>query len=84
MEGFGSYFVPASAKPGEANKMRSRKRIAQTAQVLECRAEIERMLKNSQTKVIMPALALGVLRQYSANRQRTFSDGQIRNATNQL
>jgi len=38
------------------------------------------MLKNSQTKVIMPALALGVLRQYSANRQRTFSDRQIRNA----
>jgi hypothetical protein len=60
--------------------MRSRKRIARTEQLVECRAEIERMLKNSQTKVIMPALALGVLRQYSANRQRTFSDGQIRNA----
>ncbi len=36
------------------------------------------MLKNSQTKVIMPALALGVLRNYSANRKRVFSDGEIR------
>jgi hypothetical protein len=36
------------------------------------------MLKNSQTKVIMPALALGVLRQYSANRKRVFSDSEIR------
>jgi hypothetical protein len=48
--------------------------------VSECKGEIERMLKNSQTKVIMPALALGVLRQYSASRRRTFSDGQIRAA----
>ena len=36
------------------------------------------MLKNSQTKVIMPALALGVLRNYSANRKRVFSDSEIR------
>src|SRR5205814_6215288 len=47
-------------------------------QGLECKAEVERMLKNSQTKVIMPALALGVLRQYSANRKRVFSDSEIR------
>ncbi len=45
---------------------------------LQCKAEVERMLKNSQTKVIMPILALGILRQYSANRQRVFSDGEIR------
>ena len=45
---------------------------------LECQGEIERMLKNSQTKVIMPALALGVLRNYSANRKRVFSDSEIR------
>jgi hypothetical protein len=38
------------------------------------------MLRNSQTKVIMPILALGILRQYSANRQRVFSDGEIRSA----
>ena len=47
---------------------------------LQCKAEVERMLKNSQTKVIMPILALGILRQYSANRQRVFSDGEIRSA----
>jgi hypothetical protein len=56
----------------------SRKRIARIDQELECKAEVERMLKNSQTKVIMPALALGVLRQYSANRKRVFSDSEIR------
>jgi hypothetical protein len=56
----------------------SRKRIARIDQELECKAEVERMLKNSQTKVIMPALALGVLRQYSANRKRAFSDSEIR------
>jgi hypothetical protein len=60
--------------------MKGRKHLARTAQVLECKKEVERMLKNSQTKVIMPALALGVLRQYSANRKRTFSDGEIRSA----
>ena len=57
---------------------RSRKRIARIDQELECKGEVERMLKNSQTKVIMPALALGVLRQYSANRKRVFSDSEIR------
>jgi len=29
-----------------------------------CRGEIERMLKNSQTKVIMPVVALGLLKVY--------------------
>lgn len=57
---------------------RSRKRIAGIDQELECKGEVERMLKNSQTKVIMPALALGALRQYSANRKRVFSDSEIR------
>ena len=47
---------------------------------LQCKAEVERMLRNSQTKVIMPILALGILRQYSANRQRVSSDGEIRSA----
>jgi hypothetical protein len=56
----------------------SRKRIARIDQELECKGEVDRMLKNSQTKVIMPALALGVLRQYSANRKRVFSDSEIR------
>jgi hypothetical protein len=60
------------------NVTQSRKRIARIDQELECKAEVERMLKNSQTKVIMPALALGVLRQYSANRKRVLSDSEIR------
>src|ERR1700730_7400752 len=59
---------------------RSRKSIARIDQELECKGEVERMLKNSQTKVIMPALALGVLRQYSANRKRVFSDSEIRSS----
>jgi hypothetical protein len=29
-----------------------------------CKAEIERMLKYSQTKIIMPIVALGLLRAY--------------------
>jgi len=61
-------------------KTRARKRIARIDSELECKAEIERMLKNSQTKVIMPALALGVLRNYPANRKRVFSDSEIRSS----
>ncbi|MCW5552618.1 MAG: hypothetical protein KIS67_10735 [Verrucomicrobiae bacterium] len=38
------------------------------------------MLKNSQTKVIMPAVAFGVLRQYSATKQTIFGDTEIRRA----
>jgi hypothetical protein len=59
-------------------KAQSPKGIARIDSELECKGEIERMLKNSQTKVIMPALALGVLRSYSANRKRVFSDSEIR------
>lgn len=44
----------------------------------DCRSEIERMLKNSQTKVIMPALAFGVLRCYSATNQTVFRDIEIK------
>ena len=46
----------------------------------DCRAEIERMLKNSQTKVIMPAVAFGVLRHYSATKQTVLSDTEIKHA----
>lgn len=45
---------------------------------VDCKAEFERMLKNSQTKVIMPALGLGVLRQFLAARDVTFTDSQLR------
>jgi hypothetical protein len=66
----------ASAK--KRKNTRSQKTVARIDSELQCKNEIERMLKNSQTKVIMPALALGVLRSYSADRKRVFSDGEIR------
>jgi hypothetical protein len=45
---------------------------------LECRGEFERMLKNSQTKVIMPALGLGILRQFLATQAIGFTDRELR------
>jgi hypothetical protein len=45
-----------------------------------CRSEIERMLKNSQTKVIMPAVAFGVLRRYLVTKQTAFGDTEIKHA----
>lgn len=45
-----------------------------------CKAEIERMLKNSQTKVIAPVLTLGLLREYSASKKTAFSDYEIKKA----
>jgi hypothetical protein len=47
-----------------------------------CKGEIERMLKNSQTKIIMPVVAFGLLRAFVANRKRAFSDSEIRAAYN--
>src|SRR5205807_5621721 len=38
------------------------------------------MLKNSQTKVIMPVVALGLLRSYSTTGETRFSDSDIRKA----
>ena len=43
-----------------------------------CRTEIERMLKNSQTKVIVPVITLGLVREYSASKKTKFSDAEIR------
>ena len=45
-----------------------------------CHSEIERMLKNSQTKVIMPVITLGLLGTFKESGQTTFSDAQIRDA----
>lgn len=45
-----------------------------------CRSEIDRMLKNSQTKVIMPVITLGLLNVFKATGQTAFSDTQIRDA----
>lgn len=47
---------------------------------ITCKAEIERMLKNSQTKVIAPIVTLGLIRAYSATRNPIFSDSDIRKA----
>src|ERR1019366_2898149 len=43
-----------------------------------CRSEINRMLKYSQTKVIMPVVTLGLLREFAATEQRVFSDPEIK------
>ena len=43
-----------------------------------CKSEIERMLKNSQTKVISPVLTLALVREYSASGKLVFSDSDIR------
>ncbi|MFO1484130.1 MAG: HaeII family restriction endonuclease [Verrucomicrobiaceae bacterium] len=43
-----------------------------------CQLEIERMLKNSQTKVIMPVVTLALLRAYCSTGKRRFSDSEIR------
>jgi phage gp36-like protein len=45
---------------------------------VDCRTEIERMLKNSQTKVIMPAVAFGVLRYYLSTKQTVLGDTEVR------
>jgi len=45
-----------------------------------CRSEIERMLKMSQTKVIMPVVAFGLLRTYLENGKTRFTDAEIRKA----
>ena len=46
----------------------------------DCKREIERMLKNSQTKVIMPAVAFGVLLHYIESKNRIITDSEIKHA----
>src|ERR1039458_8143842 len=43
-----------------------------------CRSEINRMLKYSQTKVIMPVVTLGLLREFAKTGQRVFPDAEIK------
>lgn len=43
-----------------------------------CKSSIERMLKNSQTKVIAPVLTLGLLSENSASGKTVFTDSEIR------
>lgn len=46
----------------------------------DCKSEIERMLKNSQTKVIMPAVAYDVLCRYLSKKKTVFSDTEVKHA----
>jgi hypothetical protein len=43
-----------------------------------CRANIEKMLKRSQTKVIFPIITLALVQRYCESGQRIFSDTEIR------
>ena len=45
-----------------------------------CRSEIERMLRNSQTKIIMPVIALGLMRTYTETGLVGFTDTEVRRA----
>jgi hypothetical protein len=45
-----------------------------------CRREINRMLKYSQTKVIMPVVTLGLLNVFAQEGQRVFTDAEIKRA----
>jgi len=43
-----------------------------------CKAEIDRMLKNSQTKVIFPILTFALLQEYSTSGKTVYSDSEIK------
>jgi hypothetical protein len=43
-----------------------------------CRSEIDRMLKNSQTKVIAPVITFGLLKSHAETGKTQFSDSEIR------
>ena len=45
-----------------------------------CRGEIDRMLKNSQTKVIMPIVTLGLLEVFLETGELIFSDSEVKRA----
>ena len=42
-----------------------------------CKGQIERMLRNSQTKAIMPVITLGLLREFLSKGQQVFTDTEI-------
>ena len=45
-----------------------------------CKREIERMMANSQTKLIMPVVTLGLLNEFRATGVTVFTDDKIRKA----
>jgi hypothetical protein len=60
--------------------MSMNKKTTPAATELFCRNEIDRMLKYSQTKVIMPVVTLGLLRVFLRTGQKAFSDREIKKA----
>lgn len=48
-----------------------------------CRTEIDRMLKYSQTKVIMPVVTFGLLSAFITNGKHAFTDTEIKKAYNE-
>jgi len=45
-----------------------------------CQSEVDRMLRNSQTKVIVPVVTLALLREYAVSKKALFSDSDIQKA----
>src|SRR6266540_1038877 len=71
--------VPTEAQPSLARTRLQIRLVAKLKTAAEtsetfCKAEVERMLKNSQTKVIMPVVALGLLKTFSTTGRSLFSD----------
>ena len=60
--------------------MMKNKKTAHSETESYCRDEIDRMLKYSQTKVIMPVVTLGLLQVFLQTEQLTFSDSAIKKA----
>jgi len=60
--------------------MAKNQKIGPSNQEAFCKSEIDRMLRNSQTKVIMPVVTLALLRSFREIAQRTFTDVQIKSA----
>jgi hypothetical protein len=64
--------------PGRPSNFSARTKGRSIKTEFDCKAEVERMLKNSQTKVIMPTVALGVFREYASTGQAVFTDVELR------
>ena len=60
--------------------VRTNKKTTRSESAAFCRDEIDRMLKNSQTKVIMPVITLGLLGVFLQTQQLVFSDPEIKRA----
>src|SRR5713101_8910555 len=61
-------------------RMRKYQKTIRSETEVFCQGEIDRMLKYSQTKVIMPVVTLGLLRVFLKTRLLIFSDAEIKTA----